>query len=775
MAERIGRFEILSEISRSQSACVYKASDPDSSQTVALKTVKLDTADPASAKLLQTVLQEAETTKPLNSQNIAMLYGAGNIDGQFCAAMEYVQGKSIGTMLARQDGFSTWDLQDIARQSCQALDHAHARQVFHYTLEPGKIMVSWDGTVKILGFGVSSLNASAAQASGTAPESLHYMSPEQVRGEPLDARSNLFSLGAVLYEMVTGRKAFGGEDADQLRQEITVGMPVAPAQIVPKLPAALSEVIMKSLAKMPAQRYQSGQDLVSDLEKCNESTAKAPARKNPVMAATPAAPSHPLEAPPAAAKAAAASWGGASSAGKPASVSSSGTANMSAAWPAESEAEAPPAPAPNAGNGRKSRSFSEITELPPLQEKYVAPPAEPSPMPSLEPEAEPEPVATASEGSVYQGSVYHGAAPSEKPKAQQPAELVKSLMAAISKTPPKMFLYSIAGALVIVIAVVLAIYSHVHSENAEERGEPPTAAESAAPQQTSPPAATAEAQPAPTAPEAAASAPSTAEKPVISITPKYARRKNAKTPPPAPPAIVPGQLTVNSTPEGAQVLVDGHHDATWLTPLNVAGLAPGQHLVSVTKSGYLPESRTIDVTSGSKSMLVIQLSQLGATAFVSSVPPGAQLFIDGRDSGKVTPVQISIDKPGIHTFLVKKQGYLDETSSSNLQAGQTFQFAPVLQALGVTDEIKIGGGRFKKIFGGGDTAGMGAVAVRTQPKGAQVAINKRVVDKASPVEFYLNPGTYILDITLSGYESIHRVINVERGGKLAVDETLQRQ
>ena len=228
---------------------------------------------------MERVLEEADTTKPLSSHNIALLYGAGDIEGYFCAAMEYVQGKSIANMLSRQEGFSVWDLQDIARQTCQGLDHAHAHKVVHYSLEPGKILVSWDGTVKILGFGISAMGAWAAQAPGTAPETLHYMSPEQLRGEPLDARSNLFSLGAILYEMVTGRKAFGAEDADQLRQEIMVGMPAAPAQVISKIHPALSEVIMKALAKLPEQRYQSGQDLVNDLEQCKEGGAKPAASK----------------------------------------------------------------------------------------------------------------------------------------------------------------------------------------------------------------------------------------------------------------------------------------------------------------------------------------------------------------------------------------------------------------------------------------------------------------------------------------------------------------
>jgi hypothetical protein len=97
-----------------------------------------------------------------------------------------------------------------------------------------------------------------------------------------------------------------------------------------------------------------------------------------------------------------------------------------------------------------------------------------------------------------------------------------------------------------------------------------------------------------------------------------------------------------------------------------------------------------------------------------------------------------------------------------------------LRALGNTDDIKIGG-KFKKLFGGSDTAGMGAVNVKTQPKGAQVAINNRILDKFSPVELYLDPGTYEVDITLSGFKSVHRVINVEKNGKVSIEESLNRE
>src|SRR6267143_814409 len=235
MSNKIGRFEIINEIARSEIGCTYKASDSESGYTVALKTINLQLLGDQAEALVQRIVEEAETSKALSSQNIAVLYGAGDIDGQLCAAMDYVQGNSIGTMLARKEGFSIWDLQDIARQTCQGLDHAHSHHVVHYSLEPAKIMVTWDGTVKLLSFGASSMGAFTCQASGKGPEVLHYVSPEQLRGDPVDARSNMFSLGAILYEMATESKAFGGDDADQVRQQIVEATPAAPVEVNRKI------------------------------------------------------------------------------------------------------------------------------------------------------------------------------------------------------------------------------------------------------------------------------------------------------------------------------------------------------------------------------------------------------------------------------------------------------------------------------------------------------------------------------------------------------------
>src|SRR5271154_3685994 len=227
MSNKIGRFEIISEIAHSEISSVYKATDTESGQTVALKAIRLEPLGEQAAEMVKRILEEAEACKVLNSHNIAVLHSAAEMDGHLCAAMEYVQGNGIATMLARKEGFSIWDLQDIARQSCQGLDHAHSHNVVHYSLEPAKIMVTWDGTVKVLSFGVSCMGAFTCQASGKAPDVLHYVSPEQLRGDPVDGRSNIFSLGAILYEMATESKAFAGDDADQVRQAIVDVMPAA--------------------------------------------------------------------------------------------------------------------------------------------------------------------------------------------------------------------------------------------------------------------------------------------------------------------------------------------------------------------------------------------------------------------------------------------------------------------------------------------------------------------------------------------------------------------
>jgi hypothetical protein len=207
----------------------------------------------------------------------------------------------------------------------------------------------------------------------------------------------------------------------------------------------------------------------------------------------------------------------------------------------------------------------------------------------------------------------------------------------------------------------------------------------------------------------------------------------------------------------------------------VTGISPGKHIVSVNKAGYSSDIHSIEVASGSRLSLAIHLSPINALVVVNSTPPGAEITIDGKSTGRVTPAQFAVEK-GSHTVLLRKHGYLDETTTADLGPAQNFQFAPALRALGNTEDMKTIGG-LNRLFGrGGESpAGMGSIVVRTQPKGAQVAINQQVLDKTSPLGVAVGPGNYIVDITMTGFKPIHKVIGVERGNRTAIDEILERQ
>ena len=270
MATMFGRFEIQSELSKSETALIYKAMDTETNQVVALKTQNLEPLGDRAEAFVETLIAEGESTRDLVGQNIVLLYGAGEIDGQFCAAMEYIQGNSVATMLARKEGFSIWDLVDITRQVCAGLEQAASMGVAHSSLEPAKIMVQWDGMVKILGYGISNMSLIEAESGKGLGRLMPYCSPEQIRGEAIDLRSNLFTLGTILYEMVVGRQAFDAADPVTLVSRIENEMPASPCAVNSKIHPAVSALIMKALAKDPAERYQNARELLDDLEKCKE-------------------------------------------------------------------------------------------------------------------------------------------------------------------------------------------------------------------------------------------------------------------------------------------------------------------------------------------------------------------------------------------------------------------------------------------------------------------------------------------------------------------------
>jgi hypothetical protein len=404
-----------------------------------------------------------------------------------------------------------------------------------------------------------------------------------------------------------------------------------------------------------------------------------------------------------------------------------------------------------------STSFSEIDELPPLKEVYIAPPPAP-----VQPEISLDPV------------TLRGRAP-EKPKPQ-PREIAHKAINEIRGVPPRLLGYSISGAIALILLVGLAIAVYIHFQNADDDNGAAQSPSPAIASQTSAKKTALQNQPAQPATETDATQPAGQSVEDDSAAPKAApaRVRTRKKAAAALSVVVPGRVAIDSTPQGAQVQIDGKIDPAWVTPYTMAGLAPGQHTVVVAKAGYITDTRTIDVASGIKALVAIHLTPLMATLSVSSSPAGANVYVDGKDSGKVTPAQLSLDK-GAHNILLRKAGYLDETASSQLVQGEIARVSSTLRPLGNADDIRTTG-KFKKMFGGkGGDARMGTVSIKTQPKGAQIAVNQHLLEKTTPVEFLLDPGNYIIDITLSGYAPIHKVITVDRSDKVAVDESLQRE
>jgi serine/threonine-protein kinase len=849
MAMMFGRFEIQSELSKSDTALIYKVMDTKTDQVVALKTQSLEPLGDRANAFVDTLIAEGESAADLVSQNIVVLYGAGEIDGQFCAAMEYIQGNSIATMLARKEGFSIWDLLDITRQLGGGLEHAVSKGVAHCSLEPAKIMVQWDGMVKILGYGISNMSLIQAESGNGLGRLMPYCSPEQIRGEAIDLRSNVFTLGTILYEMVAGRKAFDAADPVALVSQIENAMPPSPAAVGAKIHPGVSALIMKALAKDPAERYQSARELVDDLEQCKENGKKAAtdARKSgpapnvavsraaraavasnfvateagaakaetSVPSATsarpaPSKPVAPLPVSPAETRVAAVAACTTAGAGGTRvskinlpthsaenlhaksdatsnsnsgarlindfdmSVSESQAARgpvLSAAVAQEPENErhsprvaidpmmsdpmmsdplmSEPAP------GSSGRSFSDLAEMPPLKGPVFVPsipePAQPShPAAHSRPRKE------------------------EKPRIQS-REAAKKAIHQIATIPPRLMLFSILAAVGLILVVAIAVLFHVRSEDDGATAAPQ-------PTKAARPSSTASS----TQPVAQTAAAARIEKPVpppVEAAPRLTVRQvekrnsnNRRAPAPAPaPAVIAGEALIDSSPQGALFQVDGKSDSSWVTPFNVTGLSSGKHIISANKTGYSSEIRSVDVAAGSKSSLLFHLSPMNALVAVNSTPAGASIIIDGRATGRVTPAQFAVEK-GSHTVLLRKDGYLDETVTADLGPAQNFQYAPVLKALGKTEDMRTVG-KFNGLFGrGGDSAaGRGSIIVRTQPRGAQVAINQRILDKTSPVGVMVGAGNYIVDITLTGYKPIHKVVSVDRGDRTAVVETLEPQ
>jgi hypothetical protein len=265
---KAGRYEIIGELGRGAMGVVYKAKDPVIGRIVAVKTVRLSEEGSGLSRpeLLQRFQTEARAAGLLTHPNIVVIYDAGEEEGLFYITMEMVEGKSLLGLIEAQQQFPLPRVLRIMEQTCAALQFAHERNVVHRDIKPANLMMTADDTVKVTDFGTAKImQFGAAQQTSHVMGTPSYMSPEQVKGKAVDGRSDIFSLGVVLYEMLTREKPFPGQNITSVIYKIVNEEPVAPCKIDPSIHPGINTVILKALAKEPAMRYQNCRELIEDL------------------------------------------------------------------------------------------------------------------------------------------------------------------------------------------------------------------------------------------------------------------------------------------------------------------------------------------------------------------------------------------------------------------------------------------------------------------------------------------------------------------------------
>jgi serine/threonine-protein kinase len=565
---------------------VFKARDQLIGRTVALKTIPVDSNGEDHAALAERLMLEAKAAGSLDHPNIITIYDVVLEKGIIYLSMQFVEGSTLAALLQSRMLSRLPDLLAYAEQICQAVHFAHQQGVIHRDLKPSNIMLTNQGTIKVLDFGIAQLGDCGMGHPGTIAGTPWYMSPEQALGAEVDHRSDIFSLGAVFYELFTGRKPFAGE-ANEVLRKVAHESPRPPSQVRPLLPIGIDAIIMRALEKDRLKRFQDCGAMAAAFRRQAKLLASAPQ----IGVAVPNRPN---------------SWN---------------------------------RPAAN-------------TQAKPVSSSVV---------------------------------------PERRCNA-----VARHWMTAVT-----------AALCLVMVGIVGVAWQHARTSSAQPQ------IKKTAPR---PPAV----------------------KPVrILVSPSASLMSGgAPTEVSVEARVVPalpteGEMTISSDPPDATVDIDGREGRAGRTPLLLRRLPAGVYKVTLLKTGYFPEVRRVEVSSGNRASLDVKLAPSQGFLTVDSSPHGARILIDGRDTGKLTPATFTLD-PAARSIVVRKAGYLDAEEEIKLSAGQSASYFPSLRVAGRTDNIKAVGGGLFKMFGGGPGHGMARIEIKTEPKGAQIVINGSLLPRPRP-------------------------------------------
>jgi serine/threonine-protein kinase len=263
LPETIGRYKILNLIGRGGMGVLYRAQDPTLERDVALKMMLIDFSFDQTAR--ERFEREAKAVARLQHHNVVTIHELGQSDGTPYIVMELLGGRDLEAVMRSGEALPLATKLEIAAQLCDGLAYAHEQGIVHRDIKPGNVRVLDDGNVKILDFGIAKFAQSSMTQSGAIMGTASYMAPEQILGNPVDGRADLFSVGVLLHEMLAGQKPFGGDSPTAVVYQIVHTEAPSIADRVPGLPDELNAIVARALKKDPNERYASASDMASDL------------------------------------------------------------------------------------------------------------------------------------------------------------------------------------------------------------------------------------------------------------------------------------------------------------------------------------------------------------------------------------------------------------------------------------------------------------------------------------------------------------------------------
>jgi hypothetical protein len=274
---RIGRYEILTELGHGAMGVVYKAQDPKIGRVVAIKTLSAAGQGTELEQYRARFLVEAKSAGRLNHPNIVAVHDVTEDDhGKPCLVLEFVEGTTLDRVVA-EENLPLSRLLELVAQTARALAYAHAHGIVHRDVKPANIMVTQTGQAKLSDFGIAKLEGTSMTIAGQVMGTPAFMSPEQCTGTGVDARSDIFSLGAVLYTLCSGEKPFPGDTFTSVAYKVVHVQHASVRDANPELPEQLDVILARCLAKDPAARYPSAAELAADIEALRAALPSAPA------------------------------------------------------------------------------------------------------------------------------------------------------------------------------------------------------------------------------------------------------------------------------------------------------------------------------------------------------------------------------------------------------------------------------------------------------------------------------------------------------------------